>query len=147
MADTMKPEECDRLIHAHIAAEIAGDSAGCVAMYTEDMEHDVVGVPTGPLQGKAAAKIRYDQLVGDIRTEQMVPKRRYFGDDFCVAEHLWIGTVPGMFLGLPGGGRRISFRLLHVWEFKDGLMSRENVWLDSGDIIQQLTSPQRPCDH
>ena len=71
----------------------------------------------------------------------MTPTRRYFGDDFCVMEHDWSGTVPGEFLGIPGNGKRISFRLLHIWEFNDGLISRENVWLDSGAIVQQLTEP------
>jgi predicted ester cyclase len=71
----------------------------------------------------------------------MIPTRRYFGDDFCVMEHDWSGTVPGEFLGIPGNGKRISFRLLHIWEFNDGLISRENVWLDSGAIVQQLTEP------
>ena len=39
----MKPEEMDRLIEAHLEAETAGDSAASVSMYTEDVEHDVVG--------------------------------------------------------------------------------------------------------
>jgi hypothetical protein len=32
------------------------------------------------------------------------------------------------------GGHRISFRILHVFEFRDRLVSRENVWLDSAAI-------------
>jgi predicted ester cyclase len=59
-----------------------------------------------------------------------------------VTEHQWHGTIPGEFLGVPGHGRRISFRLLHVWEFKDGRMSRENVWLDGGSIVAQLTAAE-----
>ncbi len=136
----MNQSEMDRLVEQHIAAETAGDTAGCVAMYTEDVEHDVVGAPHGPLHGKEAAQGFYDQLVRDIQTEQMTPTRSYYGDDFCVIEHEWTGTVPGAFLGVPGNGRRISFRLLHVWEFKDGLISRENVWLDGGSIVAQLTA-------
>ena len=42
-----------------------------------------------------------------------------------------IGSLPG----LPGNGRRISFRILHVFEFRNGLNSRENVWLDSAAIV------------
>ena len=42
-------------------------------------------------------------------------------------------------LGLPGHGRRISFRILHVFEFRDGLISRENVWLDTAAIVGQLS--------
>jgi len=49
--------------------------------------------------------------------------------------------VPGEFLGIPGHGRRITFRLLHVWEFRDERISRENVWLDGGAITAQLTAP------
>ena len=70
----------------------------------------------------------------------MVPTHRYYGDDFCVIEHDTTGTVDGEFLGIPGHGKRINFRLLHLWEFRDGLMSRENVWLDGGSIVAQLTS-------
>ncbi len=133
--------EMDRLIEAHLVAEKAGSPAGSVAMYTEDVEHDVVGTPHGPLHGKQAAQGFYEQLVQEIRTEEMIPIRSYYGDDFCVIEHEWRGTVPGTFLGVPGQGRRIAFRLLHVWEFRDGLISRENVWLDGGAVVQQLTAP------
>jgi hypothetical protein len=45
----------------------------------------------------------------------MVPTRRYYGDDFCVIEHEWQGTVPGSFLGVPGNGRHITFRMLHTY--------------------------------
>ena len=49
------------------------------------------------------------------------------------------GTVIGSLPGLPGNGRRISFRILHVFEFRIGLISRENVWLDSAAIVNQLS--------
>ena len=138
----MKPEEMDRLIEEHLAAEKAGDTVRAVSMYTEDVEHDVVGAPHGPLHGKQAAKGFYDELTGIINTEDMVPTHRYYGDDSCVMEHVWSGTVPGDFLGIPGHGKWISHRLLHIWEFRDGLISRENVWLDGGSIVAQLTSDE-----
>jgi steroid delta-isomerase-like uncharacterized protein len=132
--------DMDRLIEAHLEAERSGNPAGSVAVYTDDVEHDVVGSPTGPVQGKDAAKAFYEFLVQNISTETMVPVRSYYGDDFCVIEHDWTGTVPGSFLGVPGNGRRITFRMMHVWEFRDGLISRENVWLDGGGIVHQLTA-------
>ncbi|HWO74076.1 MAG TPA: nuclear transport factor 2 family protein [Dehalococcoidia bacterium] len=135
----MQPQEMDRLIEEHLKAEFAGDPAGCVAMYTDDVVHDVVGWPQGPMKGKEAAKSFYEQLVRDIHSEEMKPVRRYYGEDFAVIEHIWTGTVPGTFLGVPGHGKRISFRLLHVWEFREGRMSRENVWLDGGSVVAQLT--------
>lgn len=49
------------------------------------------------------------------------------------------GTVIGALLGLPGNGRRISFRMLHVFEFRNELISRENIWLDTAAVIDQLS--------
>ena len=41
------PAQMDELIEQHLAAEAAGDVAGAIAVYTDDVEHDVVGSPTG----------------------------------------------------------------------------------------------------
>ena len=49
------------------------------------------------------------------------------------------GTVIGSLPGLPGNGRRISFRNLHVFELRNVLISRENVWLDIPAIVNQLS--------
>ena len=38
-----------------------------------------------------------------------------------------------------GNGKRVTFRMLHVFEFaQNGAIRRENVWLDLGSIQQQL---------
>jgi steroid delta-isomerase-like uncharacterized protein len=140
MEKSMDQLTMDRLIEKHISSEIAGDPPGAVTVYTDDVEHDVVGFPGGPVHGKVAAQRFYEYLVQNIRTEQMEPSRRYYGEDFCAIEHQWQGTVPGSFLGIPGRGRRIAFRMLHIWEFRDGKISRENVWLDGGHIMSQLTA-------
>jgi len=137
----MERRDMDRLIEEHLAAEEAGDTAASVAMYTDDIEHDVVGFPTGPVHGKAAAQDFYRYLTANLNVEKMDPTRSYYGDDFCVIEHTCTGTVPGELLGIAGNGRRVAFRMLHVWEFKNGLMSRENVWLDGASIVAQMTAP------
>ncbi|RDI75332.1 SnoaL-like polyketide cyclase [Gaiella occulta] len=138
----MERSEMDRLIGEHLAAEKAGDPVGCVAMYTDDVVHDVVGMPSGPLTGVEAARGFYQFLTQNIKTERMDVNRTWYGEDFCVIEHQWHGPVTGEFLGVPGHGREISFRMLHVWEFKDDRISRENVWLDGGAIMAQLTAPE-----
>jgi steroid delta-isomerase-like uncharacterized protein len=137
----MTREAMDSLIDEHIRAEAAGDPAASVAMYTDDVEHDLVGSPLGPLHGPDAAQGFYELLTSNIKTEEMLATRSHYGDDFCVIEHDWTATVPGEFLGIAGNGRRITFRMLHVWEFRDGRISRENVWLDRGSIVAQLTAP------
>jgi len=57
-----------------------------------------------------------------------------------ILEQTMTGSVIGELLGLPGNGRRISFRILHVFRFRDGLISREQVWIDSGAIMAQLSA-------
>jgi hypothetical protein len=74
----MNRQEMDRLIELHITAEEVGNVAAAVAVYTEDVEHDDVGSPTGPLHGKAAASAFYEYLVKNVETEKMLPVRRYY---------------------------------------------------------------------
>jgi steroid delta-isomerase-like uncharacterized protein len=130
----------NELIERHIKAEMAGDSTGAVAVYTDDVVHDVVGWPTGPVSGHAAAREFYDHLIAVFDNERMDVTRRHHGVDFCVVEHECTGTVPGVFMGIPGNGRRVTFRMLHVFEFRDSCISREQVWLDGGSIAAQLTA-------
>lgn len=138
----MDEQRMKDLIEQHIAAEMAGDTAGAVSVYTDDVEHDVIGSPTGPVRGPAAAQGFYEQLSADLTTERMTPTRKQYGEDFCVVEHQATGVVKGVFMGIPGNGRRVTFRMLHVWDFKDDAISREQVWLDGAAIAGQLTAPQ-----
>jgi hypothetical protein len=138
----VRREQMDRMIEEHLAAEKAGDPNGCVAAYTDDVIHDVVGMPDAVIRGPGAARERYEWLTKNLHIERMDRNHQWYGDDFCVIEHQLRGTVPGELMGIPGNNRRISFRILHVWEFKDDAMSRENVWLDSGAIIEQLTAKE-----
>jgi predicted ester cyclase len=111
----------------------------------DDVEHDVVGSPQGPLQGRQAARGFYDALFADLSGEKVTTLRRHYSPDFVVDESLWEGTAPGTPFGIPGGGRRIAFRLLHVFDMApDGRIQRENVWLDLAAILQQLQAPQHP---
>jgi steroid delta-isomerase-like uncharacterized protein len=126
------------LVEEHLRAEGAGDVDGALAVYTDDIEHDVVGWPGGPSRGKDAARRFYDHLTANFRTEEEHPTRRWFADDAMILDQMMTGTVTGEFLGLPGHGRRITFRILHVFEFRDDLVCRENVWLDGAAVQAQL---------
>jgi steroid delta-isomerase-like uncharacterized protein len=110
-----------------------------VAVYTEDVEHDVVGFPNSPSRGKDAARNFYAYLTANFRSESWDVLRQFFADDAMVLEQLMTGTVIGSLFGLPGNGRRISFRMMHVFEFRDGLISRENIWLDTAAVADQLS--------
>ena len=135
----MNPERMIALVEQHLKAEDAGDVDGAVAVYTDDVEHDVVGWPGGPLHGKDAARGFYRELTANFRIEQQRPTHQYLAADAVILDQQLTGTVTGTLMGLPGNSRRITFRILHVFEFKDELISRENAWLDGAAIQQQLS--------
>ena len=143
----MTPQDMDRLVEEHLRAEDTGDLDAAVARYTDDVEHDVVGAPGGPLRGPAAARARYAVLMENVRTDEMVLRRRFHtvddeGGDACIVEHDVTATVVGEFAGVPGRGTTVRFRLLHVFEFTGGRISRENVWMDTATVLAQLTTPE-----
>jgi steroid delta-isomerase-like uncharacterized protein len=137
----MDRSEMDRLIEEHIRAEDTGDLDAAVGAYTDDVEHDVVGAPGGPLHGPAAARARYVDLLANMRSGDMVLRRRYHADDACIVEHDVTATITGAFAGIPGNDREVRFRMLHVFEFSGGRISRENVWMDTATLMAQLTAP------
>ena len=133
----------DRMIDRHFRFEAEDDVDGVLSTMVDDVEHDVVGSPTGPVRGKLAARGFYDALFADLAGERVTTLRRYYGPDFVVDESLWEGTATGAPFGIPGNGRALKFRLLHVFDMApDGQIKRENVWLDFASILQQLNAPQ-----
>jgi steroid delta-isomerase-like uncharacterized protein len=138
IAATTPPEVMDEVLERHFAAEAAHDVEGILATLTEDCEHDVVGWPTGPSRGYEALVPFYERLFSDLRADKVTPVRRHHGPDLLVDEVLYEATAIGEPFGFPGNNRPVSFRLLHVCEFRDGRISRENVWIDFAAIAQQL---------
>ena len=134
----MTPEEMDQVLSQHFVAEAANDLDGVLATLTPDAEHDTVGDPTPVLRGHAAIKDRYTRVFGDFADERFEPVRRYHGADFLVDECVFTARAAGMPFGVPGNDRTVSFRMLHVCEFRDGKISRENVWIDVAAALAQL---------
>jgi ketosteroid isomerase-like protein len=137
--NSMSREAIDRMLEEHFRQEARGDVAGTLATYTEDVVHDVVGDPLGTLHDRESIGERYAHLFSNVKGEGSAIKHRLYGDNFVVDDKIWTARVDGEFLGLQGHGQRIHMRVLHVFEFRDGLISRENVWLDAASAIAQLT--------
>lgn len=135
----MTREEMDRKMDEHFGFEAADDVEGVLATLSHDVEHDIVGTPTGPTHGRDAARAFYEVLFTDLADSRVECVRRLYGDGFMVDESRWSGRAPGRPFGLEGRNRPLAFRMLHVLEFaQDGAIRRENVWLDLGSIQQQL---------
>jgi steroid delta-isomerase-like uncharacterized protein len=140
---TLSRDAIDQLIEDHFRREADGDVDGTLATFTDDVVHDVVGDPAGVLRGPAAVGERYGHLFANVKGERADVLHRLYGDNFVVDDKIWTATVVGDFLGIPGNGRRISVRVLHVFEFREGRIARENVWLDAGAAIAQLQEPNQ----
>jgi predicted ester cyclase len=136
---TLTPAEMDRRIDEHFGFEARDDVDGVLGTLAADVEHDIVGWPTGPTRGRGAARGFYDALFGDLADGKVESRRRLYGEAFLVDESVWRGQAAGRPFGLDGRGRPLEFRLLHVIEFAaDGQMARENVWIDLAAIQRQL---------
>ncbi|MCU1648332.1 MAG: hypothetical protein JWN03_8607 [Nocardia sp.] len=138
----MTQDEMEAIFDRHAAAEAGKDVETLLDTLAVDIEHDIVGDPAGVLHEREAIGQRYRALFESLDEDKFETLKRYYGDDFMVDESHWYGRVPGTFLGIPGGNRPVDFRILHVCEFRDGKMSRENVWLDVAAIVQQLAPAQ-----
>ena len=132
-------EQMDRKLDEHFGFEMADDVEGVIATLSEDVEHDIVGAPTGPTGGPDAARPFYESLFADLADGKVRSVRRLYGDMFMVDDSIWSGRAPGRPFGLEGKDRPLEFRLLHVLEFTgNGSIKRENVWVDLASILQQL---------
>lgn len=129
----------DGKIDQHFGFEARDDVAGVLATLSPDVEHDIVGWPSGPTHGRESARPFYETLFADLSDGKVTCLKRLYGEDFLVDESLWRGKAPGKPFGLEGRNRPLEFRLLHVIEFaKDGAIARENVWIDLAAIMRQL---------
>lgn len=135
----MTREQMDQKVDEHFGFEATDNVNGVLATLTADVEHDIVGWPTGPTHGRDAARPFYDALFSDLSEGKVTCVKRLYGDDFLVDESVWCGKAPGRPFGLDGKNRPLEFRLLHVIEFaNDGDIKRENVWIDLAAILKQL---------
>jgi len=135
----LTPQQMDRKLEEHFGFEARDDVEGVLATLAPDVEHDIVGAPTGPTRGREAARAFYEHLFSDLSDGQVRSLRRLYGAGFMVDESLWKGRAPGRPFGIEGRNRPLEFRLLHVIEFTQaGDIQRENVWIDLGAIIHQL---------
>jgi hypothetical protein len=136
---TLQRETVDRLIDTHFRYEATDDVDGVVSSLAPGAEHHVVPSPFDITRDPARIRELYTTMFRDLRGESVAPVRRLYGDGFVVDEAIWNGTMEdGAFFGCPGKKGRVSFRLLHVFEFEGEKIARENVWCDLAAIQQQL---------
>lgn len=135
----LTPAQMDRTIDEHFGYEAADDVEGVLRTLAENVEHDIVGWPTGVTHGRAGARAFYEKMFADLADSRVETVRRLYGSDFVVDESVWRGRAAARPFGLEGRDRPLEFRLLHVLQFaENGEIARENVWMDFAAILAQL---------
>jgi hypothetical protein len=138
----MTREQMDALVDGHYRAEEAGDVEAIVDGFAGGAEHDVAGRPSGTLHGGEQIASYYRGLLAELEIDRFEPVRRWYGERHVADESVLHATVRGTVFGIAGHGRRVAVRLLHVFDFADGLISRESAWLDVAGLRQQLAGAQ-----
>ena len=132
-------EEMDDLVNRHFGFEASDDVDGVMSTLADGAEHEVIPSPVGSLDDPVEQRAYYELLFSSITGESVEPIRRYYGEGFLVDETLWHGTVDdGRPFLCEGKSGKVSFRLLHVFEVRDGKIAREQVWCDLAAIQRQL---------
>lgn len=135
----MTREDMDRVIMDHLEFEAKDDVEGVLSTLTDDVVHDVVGLPWGPLQGKDGARKNYEYFFPNMKLQEFREVRRLYGDEFVVFDIECDALISGQVAGRQEPEGRATFRVLHVFEFTDGAISRENVWADFVTMAQTFT--------
>lgn len=128
----------DALVDGHYRAEEEADLDQILAGFVTGAEHGVVGRPGWPLHGTDEIAGFYRAVLADLRIIRWQPVRRLYGDDHVVDEAILHAVAEGRPWGFEGRGRTVRVRFLHIFEFSDGLISRENAWIDLAAIQHQL---------
>lgn len=135
----MTREQMDQLVNAHFAFEATDDVDGVMSSLADGAQHEVIPSPVGALDNPAQIRAFYQMLFGALHGESVTPVRRLYGEDFLIDETIWHGYIrDGRVFLCDGKSGPVSFRLLHVFELRDGRIARENVWCDLAAIQQQL---------
>jgi ketosteroid isomerase-like protein len=136
---SLSTAELDSIINEHFMFEATDNVNAVMDSLADTVEHEVLPSPMGVSTDKDRIRSFYEMLFSNVEGEGVTPIRRYYGDDFVVDETLWHGKIKdGKPFLCDGKSGPVSFRLLHVFEVKDGKITREQAWCDLAAIQQQL---------
>jgi len=134
----MTKAQMDALVDGHYRAEESGDLDAIVAGSGEDAEHDVVGRPGDALHGGEQIAGFYSGLLDELQIIRFESVRRWYGESHVVDESILHAKANGHPFGFDGRGRPVNVRFLHIFDFRDGLISRESAWIDFAAVAEQL---------
>lgn len=141
VTDDAEQRALKHLVEGYLRAEREEDVEAILAVMTDDVEHELLGAAdsTASVRGKGDVRARYFQRFANTTGERTIPLRRLYGEGFVVDEMVWEGRITGRLGPLVGGGRRVSHKVLNIFEMRDGQISRVTEYTDVAAIMRQLS--------
>jgi ketosteroid isomerase-like protein len=139
-------EPNEPLLNEHLAAENEHDLARIMATYSAS---PVIELNGSRIEGTAAVREFHrgfgfggseDASFSDVHVAE---RRRHRTGDAIIIEQTLTVVHTGIWRGIAPTGRAVSVAVCTVYEFEDGKLARENVYLDEGRVRHLLTKPER----
>jgi steroid delta-isomerase-like uncharacterized protein len=136
--DAAQRTKLDLLVDTYLHALRDGDVETALSTLADDVELDLVGSALDSIRGRDAVRAHHLSEFANTMHERDVPLRRLYGPSFVVDELIWEGRITGRVGRLIGNGRRVSHRVLRIFEVRDGRVARQSVYTDFAAITRQL---------
>jgi ketosteroid isomerase-like protein len=119
-----------KAVDAHFHSEGTEDVERALALYTDDIWWESHGDPRlGTHRGKSAVADRYRSMWACMKDVEFQNRRRFGVDDKVVDESVLTCRIAKDGLVPVPIGQRVRFDLLHVFDLREGKISRELVYL------------------
>jgi hypothetical protein len=136
--DAARRTQLDMLVDTLLHALRGGDVETLMAGLTDDVEYELVGSSPSAIHGKDAVRAHHVRELANTMPERDIPLRRLYGHGFVIDELIWEGRITGRVGQLIGSGRRVSHRILRIFEVRDLLVARQTIYSDFVAITRQL---------
>jgi len=143
MPETLSQDQMQdraRCLDEHIQAENSHDVNAIMKTFARDGMLVFNGLP---LSDHDKIRVLHEELgfgeqggFSDLRVEE---KQRYISEEAIVLEQVVSGKHTGKWQGIAATGRKIEVAVCTVYKFdRDGKLSSENVYFDTGSLLKQL---------
>lgn len=119
-----------QMVKQHFDSEMGNDSSQVITSYTSDIVWESPGHPNGEIhRGIADVKANYDWILEHLKLLDLKSLERFATEDRVVDDGIVLGEVKkDGFVPFPPG-TKLSFRILHVFDMREGLISKERSFL------------------
>ena len=129
-------------VQRYLQARAEGVAAEALALCTPDFSREVVGWPGA--EGRDAAQRLCQELCAHFHAAPEPDAHCHYLPNALVLDRQLCGCVHGASFGLPGYAGQASLRVVQVFEFHEGRLRRETVWLDGEALRRQLGAGRAP---